>query len=173
MDILLKSFLILLCAIIQRQLQLYREKHNIYYTKIYYNDIKKLIKRVVITNCCKFLGLAILGVMLIIEYPISNPDGTLNLIHNSDLSYWTFFVFMPLFIILNFILFDHSSELKEYAIKIKVYYSIGSAIFSGVLLYGGIEDKAELAIFFGISLALFDCIDAIEEKNLKGRIKLK
>lgn len=40
MDILLKSFLILLCAIIQRQLQVYREKHNIYYTKIYYNDIK-------------------------------------------------------------------------------------------------------------------------------------
>lgn len=90
MDILLKSFLILLCSIIQRQLQIYREKLNVYYTKIYYNDIKKLIKRVVITNCCKFLGLAILGVMLITEYPISNPDGTLNLIHNSDLSYWTF-----------------------------------------------------------------------------------
>ncbi len=147
----IKVVMSLIVAVILLILSRYREKQNKIYADKYANNKSFLILRLGITSLLKVLTLVLL----------------LGLFWKWIDSFVAFYIFAPILISLNLILFENTESLEGFVTFIKGGYNIGLVIISLVQFLLFNTDVEILALGFTISLAIFEGIDALFEGYLK------
>ena len=78
-------------------------------------------------------------------------------------SFIAFYVFTPILIALNLILFDSTDEMWGFLTITKGFYYIGLCIISTLQFLFRSEDVAVLALGFTLSLAIFESVTALSD----------
>gem|GEM_PF-1288756 len=125
----------------------YRFKNNTGYAVKFNDDSGKLIFRLIITEFLKWSGIILI----------------LGLIMNFIDGFIAFYIFTPIMIALNLILFDSTDWMWGFMTFVKGCYYFGLIIISAIQFFLGSKEVATLALGFTLSLAIFESITALSE----------
>lgn len=142
-----KSALSLMVAILCVFLSKYRLKKNEEYAKKYADNKNQLILRLMITWFLK--GVSIIMILSMFNRALD--------------TFIAFYIFTPVLIALNLILFDSNDWIWGFMTFVKGIYYFGLVIITTVQFLFGNEEVAVLALGFTLSLAIFESITALSD----------
>ncbi len=143
----LEATLSLAVAILCLCLSRYRLQRNKEYAKKYAANTSLLLLRLLITWSLKLVGIVML----------------LGLIWKCLSPFIAFYIFTPVLIASNLVLFDGTDWMWGFMTFVKGLYYLGLFMISAIQLFLGREDIALLAIGFTLSLSVFEGITALSD----------